>query len=70
MFSLRDFVIFLAGAEFFHTLSHLLLPYFISLPLDIKFIVLTTTMNIWVVAINALITIALLWWAKRLSKSS
>lgn len=66
MFKLRDVVIFFAGAEFFHTISHIILPYFISLPIDMKFMVLTSTINIWAVLINAAITIALLWWASRL----
>lgn len=68
MLKLRDVVIFFAGAEFFHTISHLILPYFISLPIDMKFMVLTSAINIKVVFINAIITIALLWWAYRLTK--
>lgn len=66
MFKLRDVVIFAAGAEFFHTLSHIILPYFITLPIDMKFIEFTPTINVWAIAINAVITIALLWWASRL----
>lgn len=67
MLKLRDVVIFFAGAEFFHTISHIILPYFITLPIDMKFIVFTSTINIWAVVINAIITIALLWWASRLN---
>lgn len=63
---LRDFIIFIAGAEFFHTLSHIILPFFISLPLDLNFMILTKQLNFWVIIINALITILLLWWASRL----
>ena len=66
MFKLRDVVIFFAGAEFFHTISHIILPYFIALPLDMKFFTFTTTINIWAIIINAVITFALLWWAYRL----
>lgn len=65
---LRDVVIFIAGASFFHTLSHVLVPYFISLPLDMKVFMFTPTLNVWVIVINGLITLALLWWAARLSK--
>lgn len=68
MFTLRDFIIFLAGAEFFHTLSHLILSYFIPLPLDMKFMVLTPTLNIWITVINAIVTIFLLWLATRLKR--
>lgn len=63
---LRDIVIFIAGAEFFHTLSHIILPYFITLPLDIKFFTFTSTINLLAVMVNAIITLLLLWWAYRL----
>jgi len=66
MVKLRDVVIFFAGAEFFHTISHFILPYFINLPIDMKFMVFTPTINVWAIVINAIITIALLWWAYRL----
>lgn len=65
MFSLKNVLIFLAGAQFFHTLTHIFLPYFVELPLEIKFIDLTSTLNIWAIIINAIITIVLLWWAKK-----
>lgn len=64
---LRDVLIFLAGAEFFHTISHIVMPYFVSLPMDMKFMVMTATMNNYAIVINAVITILLLWWARRLS---
>ena len=66
MLKLRDVVIFLAGAEFFHTLSHIILPYFITLPLNMNFMMFTPSLNTWAIAINAIITIALLWWASRI----
>lgn len=66
MLKLRDVVIFLAGAEFFHALSHIILPYFITLPLNLKFMMFTPSLNTWAIIINALITIALLWWASRI----
>ncbi len=66
MCKLRDVVIFFAGAEFFHTISHIFLPYFITMPLDMRFMILTTKLNFWVIGINAIITIALLWWAYNL----
>ena len=68
MFSLRDFVIFFAGAEFFHTISHIFLWYSVALPLQTKFVLITSSLNMWAVLINALITVALLWWASRLAK--
>ncbi len=66
MLKLRDVVIFLAGAEFFHTLSHIILPYFITLPLNMNFMMFTSSLNTWAIVINAIITIALLWWASRI----
>lgn len=68
MISLRDVVIFLAGMEFLHTLSHIFMAFFVTLPVDFKFVVLTPTMNTWAIFVNAAITIALLWWASRLPK--
>ena len=67
MFSLRTLIIFLAGAEFFHTFIHIFFYYFVSLPLDLKFIVLTPTLNNWGIIINAFITIVLIWWARKLT---
>lgn len=66
MCKLRDVVIFAAGAEFFHTLSHIILPYLVTLPVNMKFITLTPSLNMFAIIINAIITIALLWWARRL----
>lgn len=68
MFSFRDFIIFLAGAEFFHTLTHILIPLFIKLPLEINSFMFTQRMNFWAIILNAIITLLLLWWAARLSK--
>lgn len=66
MLKLRDVLIFLAGAEFFHTLSHIILPFFITLPIDLRFMVFTPSWNIWAIIINAAITVLLLWWASRI----
>lgn len=68
MCTLRDVVIFLAGAEFLHTISHILLPYFIPLPLNMGFMILTPGLNMVINVINVVVTIALLWWAKKLSR--
>ncbi len=66
MLKLRDVLIFLAGAEFFHTLSHIILPYFVTLPLQLSFMTLTPNLNLFIIVINAIITILLLWWASRI----
>lgn len=67
MIKLRDVVIFFAGGEFFHTISHILMPFFIQLPFDTKIIEVTSTVNFWAIIINAIVTLLLLWWAKKLS---
>lgn len=62
----RDVVIFFAGAVFFHTISHIMLPFYIPLPLNVDFMVLTPMLN-WVIVIaSAAVTVMLLWWASRL----
>lgn len=68
MLKLRDVIIFLAGAEFFHTLSHIILPYFVALPIQLSFMALTPNLNLLIIIINAIITLLLLWWASRLSR--
>jgi hypothetical protein len=68
MCTLRDTVIFIAGAEFFHTISHIVIKYFVALPLQINTMVMTTHMNNWAIIVNGIITILLLWWAARLKR--
>lgn len=70
MFSLRDLIIFLAGAEFFHTISHIILGLYITLPLHTKMGEFTSSTNCWAIAINAIITLLLIIWAVRLSKKN
>lgn len=68
MFSFRDLVVFLAGAEFFHTLVHIGFYYLVPLPIDLKFMILTPSTNNWSIVINLIITIVLLFWSKKLKK--
>jgi hypothetical protein len=68
MIKLRDVLIFLAGVTFFHTINHVMLPYFVTLPWDLNFMTLTLTGNYWIIAGSALVTILLLWWASRLPR--
>lgn len=65
----RDFIIFLAGAEAFHTFSHILLAYMVQMPMETNWVIVTPTLNYWAIIINGLITIGLLWYAKRLKRS-
>jgi hypothetical protein len=66
MWSKRDIIIFLAGAQAFHTLSHMLLGVSGSLPLRFFSITLGQNLNLIAIIINALATIGLLLWASRL----
>lgn len=66
MFTTRDIVIFLAGAEAFHTISHILIGYLHILPMQLFSITWTQQLNFWAIIINAVITALLLWWASRL----
>ena len=68
MFSFRDLILFLAGFEFFHTLSHIFLNYFVALPLNVNIMVLTPSINNVAIIVNAVITILLLWWSTRLKR--
>ncbi len=63
---LRDFVVFLAGAEFFHTLSHVVLTALISFPWQTKMMMVTQSLNSWAITLNGAITILLLVWASKL----
>ncbi|MFV0339867.1 MAG: hypothetical protein ACK5MA_04435 [Parachlamydiaceae bacterium] len=66
--SIRDIVVFFAGFQTFHTLSHLLIAFTINLPLQTKYMTLTSTMNTWAIFVNGIITLVLFWLAKILRK--
>jgi hypothetical protein len=66
MWSLRNIVIFLAGAEAFHTLVHMAFGASSILPIKILFYTLTPQFNLIAIIINALITLGLIWWASTL----
>lgn len=67
MYSFRDVILFLAGFELFHTLTHLLMAFFFTFPFRFKIIQFTQIMNILAIIVNAAITVFLLWWAYKLS---
>jgi hypothetical protein len=66
----RDALVFFAGAEAFHTLSHAWLGLSGMLPMEIQFPPITVTqgLNVFVIVVNALITVGLLYGARRLSR--
>lgn len=66
---LRDIVVFLAGAEAFHTLSHIILPYAVKLPVETSYMMFSSGMNLWAILINGAITIGLLCLAAKMKRT-
>jgi hypothetical protein len=66
----RDAFVFFAGAAAFHALSHIWLGLSGLLPMEIHFPTMTITqgLNVFAIVVNALITVGLLYGAKRLTK--
>lgn len=65
----RDGLIFLAGAEAFHTLTHVWIGMSGMLPMTVAGLpsfTLTPGLNLLAVAVNGLIMAGLLYWAYRL----
>lgn len=68
MFTLRDFLIFIAGGVMVHLLSHITLAVSGVLPVTVGGVEITPQVNMVAIVLNALITIGLLWWASRLPR--
>jgi hypothetical protein len=66
MWSKKDYIIFFAGVEAFHTLCHIIISISGTLPIQFFFITWTQPLNIIGIVVNAVITLGLLWWASRL----
>jgi hypothetical protein len=64
----KNTLIFLSGASFFHFLSHLILPYYMDLPLITKLGAFTATGNVITTIVSGLITLGLLYGAYKASK--
>jgi hypothetical protein len=66
----RDALVFFAGAEGFHTLSHVWLGLSGMLPMEILFPPMTITpgLNLFAIVVNSLVTVGLLYGASRLTK--
>jgi len=65
MFSKKELIIFAAGAEAFHTLSHVVIQCTDILPITIYSIQWTPALNILGIVVNAAVTVALLRWASK-----
>lgn len=70
MITKRDTIVFLAGAEAFHTLSHIVLAYPGFLPIRVKGITVTKRLNAAAIFANVAATAGLLYWASRLATHS
>lgn len=66
MWSKKEIIIFLAGAEAFHTLSHIAINLSGALPIHWFFITWDQQLNITAIIINAVVTLLLLWWSSKL----
>ena len=65
---LRDVVIFFLGFQFFHTISHILIPLMMTFPIQLKMMTVTSGWNVAAIVLNALITAVLFIWTVNLSK--
>lgn len=66
MCSKRDTLIFLAGAQTFHTLSHIIINFTDTLPIKFFSIMWTQQLNVFAIILNALVAVGLFWWISRL----
>jgi len=64
----REVVIFFAGVEAFHTLSHLVLSVSGQLPMRVFGFNVTAGLNVWAIVVNAAVTVALFWWASKVRR--
>ncbi|MGB8467943.1 MAG: hypothetical protein WCE21_02975 [Candidatus Babeliales bacterium] len=62
-FNAHDWIVFLAGVQVFHTLSHMFLGMWDMLPVRIGGFTLTKHNNMYIIIINAVIAALLLWYA-------
>ncbi len=65
MFTCKTVLIFLAGALFFHALSHFALPYYFQLPLTVNGFTLTNELNMIIAWVSLAVSVAFLFAAKR-----
>jgi hypothetical protein len=68
MFRLRDVCFFVAGAAFFHMVSHILLPFYVNLPYEFGCITVTNTFNNAIIIVSAIVTAALLYAGVKLKR--
>ncbi len=65
---IRDLMIFLAGASFFHGISHIVIEYMGMLPLHTKYVVLTHELNLYAIVGSFVLMLIFMMIAKKLKK--
>lgn len=65
MWSKRDILMFLAGAQVFHTFSHIVIAFTHTLPINIFGWHYTQQTNLYMTIINFVVAAGLLWWAQK-----
>lgn len=68
MCALRDVVVFFAGVETMHAVSHVFMHYYVTLPLHTSFVEITAHMNNVAIVVNAVVAVLLIVWAMRMGK--
>lgn len=66
MWTLKEVVIFLSGAQTFHTFSHFFMYYVGFPPFQYYSWTITPQFIFWTGALNIVITLALFWWLMKL----
>ena len=65
MWSKKEILIFLAGAQTFHTLSHIIIALTDTLPIKFWSITWTQQLNLIAITMNFIVMLGLLWWAAK-----
>jgi hypothetical protein len=68
MWTKREIIIFFAGFEAFHTLSHLALAVSGQLPMRLFGFNVSAELNVWAIVVNAAITAVLVAWASKVRR--
>jgi len=70
MCTLRDVVVFLAGAETMHAVSHVFMHYYVTFPFHTSLVEVTSQMNNIGMIVNAVVAVLLIVWAMRMGKKA
>jgi len=68
MCTLRDAVVFLAGAETMHFIGNVFMHFYVTFPFHTSVWDVTAHMNNWGIVINGVVAVFLIMWAMKLGK--